>query len=105
MTDVIIEEEIRIERERRERARVRVKMEGRRERVRGEERGRKRRGGGERERERERKRERIDMCIQIESHVKVSEGAMYKSRREAPNCNQSCQHLDLGLLSSRAMRK
>ena len=38
MTDVIIEEEIRIERERRERARVRVKMEGRRERVRGEER-------------------------------------------------------------------
>ena len=103
MTDVIIEEEIRIERERRERARVRVKMEGRRERVRGEERGRKRRGGGEKERER--KRERIDMCIQIESHVKVSEGAMYKSRREAPNCNQSCQHLDLGLLSSRAMRK
>ena len=99
MTDVIIEEEIRIERERRERARVRVKMEGRRERVRGEERGRKRRGGGEKE------RERIDMCIQIESHVKVSEGAMYKSRREAPNCNQSCQHLDLGLLSSRAMRK
>ena len=99
MTDVIIEEEIRIERERRERARVRVKMEGRRERVRGEERGRKRRGGGEKE------RERIDMCIQIESHVKVSEGAMYKSRREASKCNQSCQHLDLGLLASRAMRK
>ena len=75
MTDVIVEEEIRIQRERRERARVRVKMGGRRERVRGEEIGRKRQGG------RERERKRIDVCIQIESHVKVSEGGHVQGER------------------------
>ena len=75
MTDVIVEEEIRIQRERRERARVRVKMGGRRERVRGEEIGRKRQGG------RERERKRIDVCIQIESHVTVSEGGHVQGER------------------------
>ena len=76
---------------------MRVKIRGRRERVRGK-RGRKRWGGGERE------RERIDVCTQKVTW-RYQKVAMYKSRREASKCNQSCQHLDLGLLASRAVRK